>query len=796
MNSRPAVRVLLPLIAGIIIAHYWHGNFGFLVVTGCGCVTVAVLLFSWGYRRKRWRVFLGMILLFLLGYWRMATMEFRLNNSPIHSFLRQHRPVILQGQVQSDPEIRGKRLQFVLETRKIVNRGKIILARSKVLVKMRRWYDRPAHGDYVWVRGKLRRPPAERNPGEFNYRAYLRKRHILGILYAASDSSALLRQCSGGSIVMRWVVLPVKHYLSDCIESYFGSTEEAFFLQGLLIGMRGQISSKIRESFSRAGVVHVLAVSGLHVGLILLIFLAIAAILRLPFAARTWLTLTGLLFYAAITGFNPPVTRASIMAAVILLGTLLERETDIYNLLAFAALIILIYEPMAFFQLSFQLSFLAIWGIVYFYPKLQDFLPSFNISGSWWKSKIQKAFLPLLLVSVAAQLGTLPLVVHYFGRFSLVATLANLLVVPAVGLIVALGFVTIFASLFGHCVGLPFANLLQLIMKILFAIVTKLSLLPWASISVWNTSWYFFVSYFLVVMFIVNLKKPKIAKIFLLGGLLWIAVLLGMQAIRSVRPVLRVTFLDVGQGDAAFIHFPSGQTLLIDGGPASPQFDTGRRILVPYLKRQNVDTLTAVLVTHEDNDHVGGVASLIQLLPTRSLYIWEGMNTSDSWKNCFYAARQRQVSLRTVHAGCFLPTSNSSRLLVLHPPPENQLKDRTFEGNNGSLVVKLIFGKVSFLFTGDIEDEAEKILLRYGDILKSDVLKVPHHGSVSSSTLAFLQAVQPRWAVISVGEWNRFGQPSPVILERLSQLHIQVLRTDENGAIIFETDGNRIWKVR
>ncbi|RKY86997.1 MBL fold metallo-hydrolase, partial [candidate division KSB1 bacterium] len=127
---------------------------------------------------------------------------------------------------------------------------------------------------------------------------------------------------------------------------------------------------------------------------------------------------------------------------------------------------------------------------------------------------------------------------------------------------------------------------------------------------------------------------------------------------------------------------------------------------------------------------------------------------------------------------------------------ENQLEDRTFEGNNGSLVVKLIFGKVSFLFTGDIEDEAEKILLRYGDILKSDVLKVPHHGSVSSSTLAFLQAVQPRWAVISVGEWNRFGQPSPVILERLSQLQIQVLRTDENGAIIFETDGNRIWKVR
>ena len=258
---------------------------------------------------------------------------------------------------------------------------------------------------------------------------------------------------------------------------------------------------------------------------------------------------------------------------------------------------------------------------------------------------------------------------------------------------------------------------------------------------------------------------------------------------------LEVHFIDVGQGDAALVTFPDGKNLLIDAGPNLVGFDAGKYFLVPYFKRNGIDRINTVILSHADNDHIGGMPSIFRNVKVDQLFDTGLYHSSQVCSTYKFLIDSLQMNYQIVNQADRLENFENCGIYLLHPSKEF-LKKFNSDLNNSSVIVKIVYGKINFLFTGDIEKEAEEVLVNYGNLLKADVLKIPHHGSKTSSTLQLLKLVQPKYAVISLGKNNKFKFPSPSLIQRLSDLNIPFIRTDKNGAVIFRTDGEKLERLR
>jgi competence protein ComEC len=255
---------------------------------------------------------------------------------------------------------------------------------------------------------------------------------------------------------------------------------------------------------------------------------------------------------------------------------------------------------------------------------------------------------------------------------------------------------------------------------------------------------------------------------------------------------MRVTFFDIGQGDAALVEFAGGKRLLIDAGPAQPGFDSGSRTIVPFMMRRGIRHLDAIIATHPHNDHDGGVSAVLHSVSTDTLYD-SGANADTSHRNFLEQVADRlRIPRVALQAGRRLTQFAPVEVLVLHPPAHSAVPTT----NDASVVVRIVCGEVSFLFTGDAETWSEAQMARFGDTVDSDVLKAGHHGSSTSSSQRFVEQVSPAWAVVSVGRYNKFGHPNSAVVERLQSMGAQVVRLDENGAAVFETDGEKLWRTR
>ena len=581
-------------------------------------------------------------------------------------------------------------------------------------------------------------------------------------------------------------------YLSRTFEHLLPKAENAALLKALILGLKGEIQPETRAHFTDTGVVHILSVSGQHVGFVLIFLLVVSRLLRLTTPWRSVFLMVSLFYYAGLTGFNPPVLRAVLMAEIFLLGALWQRQVDLYNVLATAALVILLLNPYALFDVGFQLSFAAVFGMAFFYTRLHPlFFRSAFLKGGGWRT-ICRWLLELILVSIAAQLGTLPMTAIYFERVPLLATIANLVVVPLAQVIVMLGFILIFVTLIWPAA----AQLLGLVISMLLTGVTKfvalLAAAPLVKFEVAQYSHFFIlVSFILLLCLLTTLWHRRWG---------WtVIVLLSLANIFYWREFLRssdlrVTFLDVGQGDAAVIELPDCRAFLIDAGVWSERFDSGIRTILPYLRRRQISRLEAIFISHSHSDHIGGVRGLLTQIPVKQIF------TSLPGKEKILPdyrplCDSLQIPLHYLQAGDTLSIFSPLRLQILSPL-SFLVRDSTIGANSRSLVMRLTYGQHRFLFCGDIEHGTEQLLLPLDSLLSADILKVPHHGSVTSNTTAFLQKVKPAWAIISVGKWNRFNQPAAATLARFADLRISVVRTDKNGAVIFVSNGKNLRRLR
>jgi len=648
-----------------------------------------------------------------------------------------------------------------------------------------------ALGDTLRMEGTLGTPQMRRNPFGFDFRGFLVRQGFTTIFNVRQGKGVIILSHDKESTLFQSMLVAVHGYIQAGIDALY-SGDQADLMNGLLLGDRGRIREEISNAFRDAGIIHILAVSGLHVGIILAMIWTPLG--RFRFGLRITLASTLLIGYAFITGSAPPVYRAVLMGLLLFAGMGFQRNSNPVNSLAVAAMIILFLNPMTLFQASFQLSFSAVLSILFFHQRVERFF--LRRAPKWAEKSLTKYFITLLAMTFAAQIGTLPLLVYFFGQVSLVSFVANLVVIPLVFVVVASGFPAVLLA----GIALPLAELFAATSSFCLARIidtsTLLSSLSFAVIRLDAVPWLWLLCYVFCLLYVFNKPGRILQKLFIATTVCLTVVFLHFKVIAdpTTENILRVTFLDVGQGDATLLEFPNGTTLLIDCGPVTSRFDTGEKTILSFFRAKGISKLDALVLTHPDNDHIGGAISLLSALAINRIYF------AGKWKldeklqfRTDSAMMHENARVRDIRAGDSITLDPHIRILVLSPPREPEEVEAS---NNTSIVLKVEYGAISYLFTGDAERDAETEMVRtYGDALQSDVYKVGHHGSTTSSTPAFILKVKPRIAVISCGRLNRFNHPRQEILTRLQLVGASVFRTDLDGAIILESDGRIIRKV-
>lgn len=635
-------------------------------------------------------------------------------------------------------------------------------------------------GDSVHCIATVSHYPRARNPGEFDYRNY---QQLKGHYFQLNVRYPWQIEIKPGTPPLSYrIIASIQQRIIHFIRAAF-DPEPADFAIALLLGKRDNVDQSLVHAYSSLGIIHVLAVSGLHVGYVTLILLALFNLFPVKYRIRVLLTIAGLFFYATLVGFRPSVVRAATMATILLSAGAFEQRYDILNLLGAAGLLILLVDPMQLFQLGFQLSFLAVLGIVLLYRKFEIMLETLGYPLSKAPKPVHYAT-GLLLVSVAAFLGTIPLTAYQFRIIPVWGLALNLLVIPVIGLIVLTTFVALLTGLVVPGLGALYAEVPNLSIHVLNRIIHLVYNSGFHEINLPGFSGWYVVAAYLILLAIILFPRDALARTSVFGAL--VAANLLIWTPRHHKP-LRITFLDVGQGDAALIETPEKHTILVDAGIRDLENDRGSDVIVPYLKYRGIKKIDVGVMSHPHNDHVGGFPAVLRYCPVNE--IWESNSTLDTeiMHEIYTLADSQHCSVRQITAG-FDSTIDKLYIQTMFPATE-QFTDNP---NNFSILQRIEYGETSFLFTGDVEKDLEKYLLEYGDDLHVDVLKVPHHGSSTSSSPAFIDAVDPKYAVVSVGAHNKFNHPSPAVIARYQQSGAKTLLTEKEGAVVFESDGKEV----
>lgn len=659
----------------------------------------------------------------------------------------------------------------------------------------------PQGGSRLRAFGRLAQPSGVRNPNGFDEHLLLASRGVdARVLVRSPRRIKVLEESSLQGVfatVRQRLLLPAKRALPTPYEALFA---------GVLLGEKREIPQPLLDAFVRSGVVHVLVVSGANFALVTALVYNLLQAVRLPLRARYVATMGFALFFAGVVGFSAPVVRALVLTELYLLARLLERDTTPTHLVALSALGVLLAHPPSLFDVGFQLSFGATGALVFFLPRwnatlapLRERLCRKGLGRFLWKWLVQT-----FLATFAVELVLTPLLAWHFGRLTWVGLLANLPVVFLVAGILIASATAALGGLLSASAGAFLSHAALGGFALLLPVVRGFSALPGASLPVPRPTAPELILYGIGVggLFVPENRRflrERTARWVVvgaacLGGLGW------CWAERVRAPLLEITFLDVGQGDAIFFRFPTGERLLLDAGshPAEDAFDNGERIVAPFLTANGYCSLDVVVESHAENDHAGGLPYLLRTFPVKALV---GLPPEPLGTPTDAAVRAVAPSGARLGAGeTLLATTHRGKPLratVLYPAVGEIPNYHDENSNNDSLVLLVTYGAVRLLFPGDIERDVEALLVerhRRGELdLRADVLKVPHHGSQTSSSPTFLEAVQPRAAVISVGRRNRYGHPSPEVLARYEANGIPLYRTDRNGAIRLWTDGRRVW---
>ena len=747
----------------------------------------------------------GTVLFSLLGALRYER-SIPIDGPSLVSFYNDSGILQLQAVVSEEPEPGGRYTKVLLDEICVQRDGQLEPVKGRVLVTTAD--PRPLHyGDEVVFQGELESPEFI---DDFDYPRYL----ALSGVYSTAFCASLEVLPSEDSRSIRARLLSFNSRLGTAMASVLPQPE-ASLAQSLLLGRRGGLPASVTDAFARTGTAHLLAISGLHLGILVAAILAILlGVLGRRHYLYVWLALLALWTYAFFTGMKPPVVRAAIMASTFLLAELAGRQKHAPTALALAAAIMVGIEPQLLWRTSFQLSVLAMGGLVLLFPPLRALLAHLaDRVESRFGLRLTAAgtAMDVVAATLAATVAVWPVCAGTFEQFSLVGVPVSLFTLPALPFALGSASFAGVAALLSPEVAAPFAWLAWLFLTYIVKTVKAFSALPWAAVTVTLGAggvWFLACYYSLISatpLLWQRLRKrgdreqPRAKHVedahkagwlrWALPPLLLTATLTWSAALSAPDGLLHVTFLDVGQGDAVLVRSPSGRTMLVDGGPGGEDTCTLVDNYLPFWDR----SLDVVVATHPHADHLAGLLTVAERYHIGVIlqpFVESASLVSQEWNHRLVDS---SFTVLPVHEGHQMLLGDGTRVEILNPPAEPLSRTLDDTDNNG-VVLRVSYGDVSFLLAADIRAEAERnIVLGQGSGLQSSVLKVAHHGSATSSTGQFLHAVQPRTTVISVGEGNTYGHPDADVLSRIDALGMDVLTTKDTGSVEFVTDGRQLW---
>lgn len=635
------------------------------------------------------------------------------------------------------------------------------------------------YGNKISVIGTYKKPTERRNYKGYDYMKYLKTKKICGSLIVDGEVKLIkTKNINPIFTIINKLSIIFKQNLKKLLPK-----QEAELEQGILLGDTSDIESDIKDDFRECNLSHMLAVSGAHLSYLVLGINTVLSKKAFGIRRRKILSIIFILIFMVIVNMSSSVVRAGISTIVAIFATLIYRKQDTYTTISIALLLTLLNNPFAILDVGLQLSYLATLSIIVFYSKFTQ--KQFN-------NKVKKYLYESAILTVSANILILPITIYEFNTIPINSMISNLLAGPLLGICIILGMFTVIISIILFPVSKLIAFPLQIILKILIKIIELISKIPFGNYTV-KTPWFIvvFLTYVIIATLIYN--KKRITKILTMVTLI-IFVVMQVCTFINIDGKLKIYFIDVGQGDSMLVRTVRGKNILIDGGGSKdPDYDIGEKILVPYLLDRRIKTLDYVIISHFDEDHATGVAQILGKIDVSSIILTRQLEENDIYRHILSIAKEKKIKLIYVKEGDVLKIGGI-KISIIHP--ENKLMINN-PMNNNSIVCKVEYNSFSMLLTGDIEMEAEELILRKNINLKADVLKVAHHGSKTSTTGEFLKAINPKVALIGVGKNNNFGHPSNEVIQRLKENGTRIYRTDENGEIsITVNKKGRIIKIQ
>jgi competence protein ComEC len=754
------------------------------------CIAAGISLFI---RSENTKKTLLIIFVFVSGFFYSLI---RHETFPEMSFADKE--VSVEGNIINVPEMINGKIRFTVDQVLIDGkeiRGKVMLSLSEESIINKSYMVKSGHR--INAVTKLRAPNVFHNPG---IQAYdLKKDGIVAVGYSKEIHVI-------GKNKNPWIWIQNRRHLLGNVIDRSLSSETAALHKAIILGLTGGIDQGMRDAFSVTGLAHILSISGTHFGLLaFMIFKLIKMTVKFlpekyfrhmtmnitPSQVAVLITLPVLVFYAFISGMSTPAVRSLIMIFIYMLALFLGRRDQWLNSLAIAAFIILIYKPSALFDISFQLSFMAVLTIGYVAERRakergqgsagsrqESVVSSQDKADEQPVKRIFDKTKTAIFMTVAAVLGTAPIVALVFKQFPLISPVTNLIVTPYICFVVLpLGFFASFNALIFQMTTIPFNGLIDMVTHFSLQIIKMFSQIPYSNIHIPSPSFVIIILYYFSLMFLLKASYRRV--VIIIPLVLIICIYLITPSFRGNK--LKITFLDVGQGDSSVVELPDKKVMLIDGGMYEP--DMGRAVIAPYLWSRGVRSIDYLVLTHPHPDHYGGLIYIMENFRIGEVWL-NGRKTTEAEK-FFQKIKEMKIYYRVLRRGDVLD-ADKYKIYVFHPYDEffaDSQRGAFSNENSASMVLKYESDNISVLFTGDIETEAEESLTPLGKPLKSDIIKVPHHGGRTSSSAGFIKTVNPQIAVISAGKNNSFNHPHKETIDRYKAAGVRIYRTDIDGAI-------------
>lgn len=781
MKNAPAFKFAILFIIGILIGNLLKVNI--LIIFLILLFYLITYLLTKSDSEKN--VFLFCIIIFT-GILKSQIDFYYFPTSHIANFknTKENETITLSGIISEIHLKDSTKTRFILETNKIYSKNDTLPVSGDILVYLREKPIEPLEiGDELLLSGRLLTPGEESNPGEFNYKQYLAIHNIYKLLIV--DDVYLIKVINRevNLNLISKAILNTRKYSNQNIDNYIAGDEGAL-LKGLVTGDRDGISEEVKDIFVKAGVMHIVAVSGLNVAYVIIAVNLLLSLFRIPKKIRYPITIVFLILYVIFTGHPPSIIRAAIMGIVILLSFLVQRKPNIYNSLGLSAIIILIIDSKQLFDSGFVLSYIATFSVVYFYEIINTrLIQKINFNTS----RVLTFFKPVLLmltVTVAAQIGTVLVSSYYFEKISFVSFFTNLIIVPLSNLSLALGFVQILLSTLSDFLALSVAVSNKLILSFILLFTRFASQLPYAFISAYGIDLITIIIYYFSVFTLIFANKGNF-----LPRLIIVFLIILLKFVISIKPPeFKIIFISTRTGESTLVTTPGGKNILINLGTPSEDIIPAEKFVTPVLQREGINKLDVLIIT----DNKIETSSFKQIFLNFEI------------KNCFAPItckyydpeidtilNKNKVIINYLERGDIIAIDEVTKLYVLSPHQKDSLDIKTkfmdflLRCNNSSV----------FFAGGDDSIVYRKIALTYDTFLKSSVLKLGQAGSSKRFDRLFFDIVNPQFTIVFPASVRYFRLPSQSVLKYIKSKQKSIIQVKSEGAVIFKGEESDLKQI-